>query len=78
MKKLFIECSSCHHLILPDPEKVPVLVEILGGSKHYKCKNCGATMDFYTIHACFRGLTDRCNSCKFRFLCYTSDATKKA
>jgi len=78
MNKLILECSSCHHMILPNPGKIPVLVEILGGAKLYKCKNCNTTMDFYTIHVCCRDLTDRCNDCRFRFLCYTNDATKKA
>jgi len=76
--KLFLECSNCNHIILPDPEKIPVLVEILGSTKLYKCKNCNVTMDFYTIHVCYRELTDECNACRFRFLCYTNDATKKA
>ena len=79
MNKLFLECSSCHHIILPDPEKIPILVEILGSNKLYKCKSCGSNMDFYSIHICSRNLGHgMCSTCNFRFLCYTNDAIEKA
>ena len=75
MKKLFVECSNCHHMVLPNKEEIPILIKILGGVELYTCKNCNKTMDFFFVHVCYRDLTDECKDCKFRFLCYTNAAT---
>ena len=77
MKRAFIECQECHHLFCT--QSIRKLSEILIADVGYVCKECGHTLGLWSAHFCARELgDDRCDSCKFRFPCFTECATEKA
>lgn len=77
MKKIYVECPQCHYTF--STRFVEKFSELIMNDTLYKCKGCNNVMYFYDVHICSRQMGNEvCNTCRFRFLCYTNDATKEA
>lgn len=73
MKRAFIECHECHHLFCT--QSIRKLAEILVGDVGYICKECNQTLGLWSAHFCAREVGDEhCDTCKFRFPCFTECA----
>ncbi len=75
--KVFVRCPSCRHVVFTD-HVLPLMTLVLG-KERYTCKECGEVLDFIPTYVCARTLSDKCDSCEFRFTCYSvKNATQKA
>jgi transposase-like protein len=71
--KIFVKCLECGYVVYTDRREVFAL---LGNNKH--CNRCKHILDLVTVGVCDRSRDGVwCNSCQFRFQCFSSEPIGK-
>jgi len=68
-QKIFVKCPHCKHVVFT-VDIIPLLNLLLSKEK-YTCKECGGVLDFTTLSLCSRELGSWCDTCEFRFPCFS-------
>jgi len=71
MTKAFAKCRKCGFTIFT--EHVDELVTLVSGNEIYSCSECHNPLDYIQLTLCSRGLTQDCETCEFRFQCFSSN-----
>ena len=67
--KAFVKCPYCKHVMFT--EDVLPLISLLLSEERYSCVECKGTLDFVTLSLCSRTLGDTCDTCEYRFPCFS-------
>lgn len=65
-------CSKCGNAVFT-LDVMPLMHLLLQCDQTFTCKKCGTVLDVNTVTLCgISGDDERCNTCKFRFPCFSN------
>lgn len=67
--KIFVKCCSCGHVVYTMRKEILSLV----ASKEFSCSGCNIALSRILMLLCDGVLGNQCDSCQFRFYCFSSD-----